>query len=303
MQINAKQFNQLLKKPLFPVYLISGDCIFQKNQLRQELRQYAKKQDFLQRHSLSMDSHFDWSDFSALTQNRGLFDEKNYIELHNPKAKFDKTGLECLQQYLDNPIDTVLVIQTEKLTNAQKKAKWFTLLEKKGAIILVWPIATPELPAFIHQLAHTYSLTLETSAVSQLIELTEGNLLATQQALEKLALLHPLQTITKLEINTVMSDSARFSIFDLSQYYLQGNTKRALTALHRLKETNPNDLVLILWVMTRDIRAKLQDANRSKGLELAHLADLAIKGLLPTSPWDYLDRLVVLLSGKKLHGA
>ncbi len=306
------------------IHFLSGDEPLLLQEARDAIRKHAEKQGYSHYQILYADTHFDWNELIHITQNYDLFSERMIIDLRNPSAKFDKKAQEILTQYFDAPNpDILLIISCGKLSAAQKKTKWFTLLETKTKISLFWPINKHELPQWIAQRLKKYGLTGNAEGLHLLTELTEGNLLATAQAVEKLALLYPKQHITRPEIESVMSDSARFNVFDLSNHALAGNTERVIRILQGLQHEG-SEATLISWVLARDIRELYhlnyepmtqQWASRKQLLQQAvkrvplktlsdllqqlYKADKIIKGVDTGDPWQLLTHIAINLSGAK----
>jgi DNA polymerase-3 subunit delta len=159
-----------------------------------------------------------------------------------------------LLKYLDSPNpDKVLVIITAKLTAAQKKAKWFKAIEQAGEIITLWPIKPRELPRWISQRMQSAGLKASHECITMLAELTEGNLLATSQAIEKLRLLYPTETIAPKQLAAAIADTARFNVFDLVNYILAGDAPRVTRIIMGLRDEG-TEAVFVLWALARELR-------------------------------------------------
>ena len=100
------------------------------------------------------------------------------------------------------PPDKVLLIITSKLTGAQQKTKWYKAVSKAWVTITIWPIKANELIAWVSNRMKKAMLNFNTDSAKLLAELTQGNLLAANQAVEKLRLLYPKQAITPKESRT-----------------------------------------------------------------------------------------------------
>lgn len=311
--------NEASPKKLAPIYLISGDDILLVNEALDGLRQFLKSKDFAEREIYQMASGFNWADFANNCQAYGLFSKKTLIELRNPEAKFDKAGAEFIQNYCENPSpDKVLLIITEKLSGQQKQAKWYKAIEKIGIINAIWPMSFQQLTRFIQERLNKNGLNADNTAVKLLAELTQGNSLATDQAIQKLKLSSHTSKITPEIILQTVSDSSRFSIFDWSQYLLLGQSEAALHCLSMQKQTGAEP-ILLLWLISKEIRVlyqyhiekrfnhewparlqQLQVAARRLSLEkltalLARCSDidLSIKGLNKANTWQLLENMTL----------
>lgn len=319
-----------LKNKLASLYFLSGDDTLLLEEARDTIIHNAKTQGFSTRHLLNVHSANDWLNFIDIAQSMDLFDNKKIIDIRNPSAKFDAKAQELLAHYvsLSNP-DSLVIISCNKLTSAQKKAKWFQFMEKNASTHIIWPIKKSELPKWISQRLQQRGLAGSQGIIQLLIELTEGNLLATHQAIEKLSLLAPKQTIRADHITALIHDSSEFNVFDLSNDILAGKTHRVIHIMTNIQRKDAES-TLILWALTRDIRllytlrslkerrepltaslskewdprkTLLQHAIQKISLsQLSHLliqcheADLTIKGAAAGNPWHYLTDIAVTLS-------
>ncbi len=334
MQITGFELKQHTKKALSPVYLLTGDETLLVRQAQEHLRFCAQNMEFSARQSLHVESGFQWKYLNSALQNQNLFSEKTLIELYHPSAKFDDEAKTVLINYLSRPNpDNVLVILCEKLTPAQKKTQWFQAIDKAGVVVALWPIAPRDFPRWIRDNFQEAQLNATPEAIQLLAKLTEGNLLATQQVIEKLKLLYHNQKITEKEIINVSTDSARFSIFDLTQYALAGDASRVARIIQGLLQEGAEP-TLVLWSLTREIRllceysAKIargessndvlrrewanrkplfqqalrrhKEADFLKYLHEASEVDFIIKGIKEGNAWNALMNLALALAGAKL---
>ena len=331
MQLPIKQLSAHLKKNLLPVYLIASDVTLLAQQARDQIIQAAKKQQFSQRNLLSIEPGFDWQSFTVAVSNYSLFSEKTIIDLRNPGTSFNEKGVKSLLQYLNNPSsDHVLLLSTDKLTSAQQRTKWYKAVDKLGACITIWPITLKDLPSWIKQQMNPLGIQADASSIQLLAEYTEGNLLATKQALDKLTLLYPNQSITTQDMMDVLCEQNKFSVFDLTQYALSGDVRHTLKVTHYFKHSG-GEATLILWALTKEIRTLLkmkhlinqghslsqvtakewssrkpllQSALRrssteqlSRLLRLGQEVDLIIKGISQKNLWDHMSELALGLAG------
>jgi DNA polymerase-3 subunit delta len=333
MQITAPELKQHTKK-LAQVYLITGDENLLVRNAQEHIRARAEELGFSTKQSLYVESGFHWKTLHNALHNQNLFSEKTLIELHHPQAKFDDEAKSILLHYLSKPNpDTMLIILCEKLTAAQKKAAWFQAIDKAGVIISIWPISPRDFPRWIHEKFQEKKLKATPEAIHLLAKLTEGHLLATAQVIEKLSLLYDHVTISEKEIMSASGDSARFSIFDLTQYALAGDATRVARIIQGLEQEDAEP-TLVLWSLTKEIRllceysAKIERgespqnvlrrewANRkplfqqtlrrykeADFLKLLHRAsqvDFMIKGIAEGNVWNALMDLSVNLAGKQI---
>ena len=339
MQLPYKQLNTHLnqQKTILPVYLICGDVPLLVQESSDLIRQTARQQGFHQRELFFVEPGFHWQTFTETADNFSLLSDKTIIEIRNTKAKFDGQGTQALLRYLDNPPnDKRLLIITNKLTATQQKTRWYKAIDRCGAVIQLWPLSTThELPAWIVQRLKAANLNADAESIRLLAELTEGNLLATQQSIEKLRLLYHDKPITPKAVSAIVSDNTYFTIFDLTEAVLMGASSRVVRILWSLYFTDKESTPLVLWALARELRALYplaRDHQRGKPLtqqlltsqwqmrkhplkmalsrlnietiaqllQQAKHIDHIIKGITPGNAWQALESLSLAIAGKEL---
>ncbi|MEN9916187.1 MAG: polymerase delta subunit [Pseudomonadota bacterium] len=256
MQCRYEQLPQQLNNPaLAPIYLIFGEEVVLIQDACNTIRLAAKKAGFTERQVFYADTHFNASSLITCINNYGLFAEKQLLELHLSQG-FSESITQALTLYTKNPPpNKLLLIIAGKLDRRLQQTTWFKSIDKLGLVIPIWPLQTPQLFKWVTERFHTLGLKIEKTAIECLIFATEGNLLATQQTIEKLSLYfgtsHNLITIDML--TQALSDNARFDPFKLIDAALAGNSERCLRILTYLKEEGIEPL-LILWALSRECR-------------------------------------------------
>ena len=321
MQVKHSELNASLKEKCFPLYLIHGDDYFLMQEIKDKLLYFASRKGYLHREIIFIESPSDWSKLTFECENFSLFNEKRVFDIINPSANLDKTAQAVLTDYLKKSSDDeITIVSTHKLSASQKKTSWFQMINKAGVIISVWPLQKNEYLKWIAEEFKKYDLQSDKQTINLLAEYTEGNLLAAKQAIQKLKLLYPSQSITENELKLVISNSSTYKIFDLIDCILSGNsikTKQMLFNLHQ-QEIQPT---LLLWLLAKEIRKLL---NIKKGFQyenlytkqylveqavsrlsyslltklLAYLTkvDQIIKGYLTGDAWSELEKICLMLS-------
>jgi DNA polymerase III subunit delta len=235
-----------------PIYLISGDTSLLVQDERDKIRQTISKSGFSQREIITVDPGYDWQQLNQRLMSRSLFSEKTVIDVRLPK--WQESASKLSMEYLKAPADDlVLLFSTAKLTSAQQKTKWYKAIKSAGTVITTWPINLQNLPQWIEKRLTTYQLQANPESIQLLAEWTEGNLLATQQAIEKLKLLYPGEVIDREKMLNTLNDNAHFTVFDLSNATLLGDKQRSLRILSHLRWEGIEP-TLILWSLSREIR-------------------------------------------------
>jgi len=260
MILKPDQMKAHWRDTLAPIYLITGDEPFQKDELTDQLRQLARQRGCTERIIFHVDRSFEWTQLLHTSNSLSLFSERRLIELRLEQAKPGDVGAKTLLAYAEQLNgDDLLLITMPKLDAAGKKSKWYKTLEKVGVHVAVWPLDSQQLIGWIAHRLRRLGLSATPKAVQLLAERVEGNLLAAVQEIEKLNLSDErhIDEQTMLEV----TDSAQYDIFDLVDSALLGHIKKVVAIVERMKHSG-TEVILVLWAFAREIRQLLLMAEQ-----------------------------------------
>lgn len=254
-ELKPEQLAQQLERgTLAPVYLLAGAEPLLVLEAADAVRAKARAAGFTEREVLHVEANFDWRQLSQAGASLSLFAERRIIELHLPEKGPGKNGSAALIEYIRHADDnTLLLVIATPAAPAMRKNAWYKKLGNAGAVMFAWPVARNQLPRWIGQRAAARGLKLAPDAGELLADLTEGNLLACAQEIDRLALLHGNVQVSAAEVAAAAGDHARFGIFDLPAKALDGDAAGALHSLQRLHQEGV-DAVPILWALVRETR-------------------------------------------------
>ncbi len=261
MQLKLDQLpNFLARKENFkPVFFLSGEEPLQMMEAADAIRSAAQALGFTEREILQVDSWFSWNELFQSSNALSLFSEKKILDLRMTNAKPGAAGSKALREYVDNiPDDKVLLIQMDKLDFRSKNTAWVKALDKVGVMIQVWKLSPAQTISWIANRMRQKNMLPSQDAVRFLTERIEGNLLAAAQEIDKLHLLHGEGGISLEQIQASVSDSSRFSTFDLSDAVMMGDAKRVQHVLHVLQQEDVA-IPLVLWTLS-NLSRQLYDA-------------------------------------------
>ncbi len=332
MQIKPEQLEQQLQKSRVQrCYLVSGEEILIVQECADAIRASARAAGCTEREVIEIANAGDWQ---ALLQSGGalsLFADRKLIEVRLPSGKPGAEGSKAIAEYLAMETDNILLIVAGKIDRQSHKSKWYTGLDKAGAVITAWPISAAELPRWLMQRLQAAGLQADREALQLLAERVEGNLLAAVQEVEKLKLLVTGNQVTvQTVIDTVLAN-ARYNTFGLVDIALAGDAQGALRSLRGLKAESTQPPV-VLWTLARDIKllatlaedqrqgVPIAQAMNQRGVwrnrtgliqgalqrhnrysldrlqSLAYAVDGSVKGFADGDPWDYLESMVAELA-------
>ena len=247
-------------------FLLTGDEPFQIMEAADAIRAYAQHLGFNEREVLHADNSFNWNELAGVSNSMSLFSEKKFIDLRVEMKTPGKVGSQSIREYMENtPDDKMLLIQTPKLVGGARNAAWVKAIEKQGVVVQVWDLSTPQTMAWINKKMREFRMRASSDAVRLLTERVEGNLLAAYQEINKLKLLFQKvdsqeeTLIGEEEVLAAVSDSSRFSIFDLSNAVMAGDLPRIQHIHHNLKEEGV-PIQLVLWTLS-DLSRQLYNAS------------------------------------------
>jgi DNA polymerase-3 subunit delta len=238
------------------------------------IRQAARAAGYTDREVHFIDRSFDWDELLRDSANLSLFATRRLIEL-----KFNSALDAEAQRFLASlaakpPADTILLVAGE-LDRKPLGAAWVKAFEQDGVVVVTQPVERNALPGWIRERLGRHGVGIDPAAAQVLADRVEGNLLAAQQEVERIALLMPGATLGPEDVARLVADSARYDVFELSAAAFAGQPERALRVLAGLRAEG-REPPLVLWALVNDLRALsrvTQRLTRERSLEGAFRAE------------------------------
>lgn len=254
MRVYPEQLPRQLESRLAPIYLIHGDEPLLAMDAADAIRAAARKRGHDERLVYTVEPGFDWGTLAAGAASGSLFATHRLLELRLDEARPGDAGGKALNAYAAAPPpDVVLLVLCGKLDAAAQKSRWFGALDRAGVSVPVRPIEPARLPAWIEARLRTRGLRASPEAIQLLAARGEGNLLAADQEIAKLALLHAGGVLDAEQVQAAVGDSARFSVFELVDSALAGKARRVLRILAGLRAEGVEP-VLVSWALAREVQ-------------------------------------------------
>jgi DNA polymerase III subunit delta len=312
VKLTADSLAKHLAQRLLPAYLISGDEPLLAGEAADAVRAAARAAGFTERNVHFVERASDWDEARASAANLSLFGTQRLVEIRLASARLGGAGNATLAALLGaRDPDTLFLVLAPRIER-----------EAQGAWVQVWPIPPERLVAWLRGRSRQLGLEPSEEALELLAARTEGNLLAAQQELAKLALLVPEGPLTAQSVLAGVADSARFDVFQLGEAVLAGEAARALRVLAGLRAEG-TEAPLALWALTRSLRdlwgaregsaapasytrrsaalaragARAQELPFSALAARAVRADRVLKGRFAGDAWDELALLAAGLCG------
>jgi DNA polymerase-3 subunit delta len=323
-----------LARGLRSAYLVTGSEPLLIAEACDAIRAAARTQGYADREVHFLERGFDWNALLADAANLSLFASRRLIELKigpTPDAEAQKAlaGLAARP-----PEDTVLLVAGE-LERKTLSTNWVRAFEEHGVLVVTQSVERPALPGWIRDRLGRKGVTIEPAAAELLADRVEGNLLAAQQEIERIALVMPGAQLDAGQVAELVADSARYDVFELAAAAFSGQPQRALRILAGLRAEG-REPPLVLWALLNDLRGlsrvvqrlererSVDDIFRSEQiwsnrqgplkaalrrltrpeieslLVAAAAADRVAKGSLRGDAWVALEALVARIAGVRL---
>ena len=335
MRLRAEQVEGHLARNFAPVWLIHGDEPLLVLESADAVRAAARKRGHGEREVHFVERGFDWSLFAQSAASQSLFGERKLVELRLASGRLPAAAAEPLEAYCGRPNPDVVLLVTMPRPEGSGwwKAGWYGALDRAGVIVEAQPVTRAQLPQWLSQRLARQKQRASAETLALMADRVEGNLLAAQQEILKLALLAPEGELSGEQVAAAVSSVARYDFETLAgalyagdvAHYLraleglrgEGESAAALAwrlgeelvALHRIRlemgGVRPLESLFTAHRIWRAAQPRCEKALRRLSAARLHAAALhvarierASKGAGPGEPWDELAMLGLEL----LHG-
>lgn len=260
MKVSPQQLANQLTQPLPAIIWLSGDEPLLVLEAGDRVRAAARQAGITERQVFHADAQFDWNQLYEANQAMSLFGDRQLLELRLT-AKLNDAGRKALVAYAGNANpDNLLLIVSDKIEAAQSKAKWFAAVTDTAWWVPIWPLERHQLPGWLRTRLDQQGLQIDDDALALLSDRVDGNLLAARQEIDKLLLISDGSVLTLDTVVQAVSDSARFTIFDLADAVLNGDLARSQRVLSGLAGEGI-EAPIVLWLLARELRHLVQLAE------------------------------------------
>ena len=296
-----------------------------------------------------------WQEVLSELGSQSLFDDASAL-IVTGNHKPDKAVITELERFaVEAQTGThshSLLWLTPKQDKRAQSSKWFTPFAQYGHVIDCNLYNEQQRQQLLQIQAQQFGLRLSQEAWQLLMSHTEHHLLSAYQTLWRLSYLFAPQLVAKnieasqqadhstqlpnnvaldiKDLQAALVSDAQFSVFDLSDAMLAGNSTQVAKIMFQLKATD-EPTTLVLWAVSKDMRQIMQlmdgqdpqalgiwrskqglyqqacrrqsKAQTAEWPALLYKCDQAIKGLVRQPAWELLLQAALELSGKQLFTA
>ena len=320
MQLRANELEAQLAKRLLPAYVIHGDEPLLAMEAADAVRAAARRAGYAEREVLEPGRGYDWSEFTHAMGSLSLFAAKKIVELRLSSGKPGPQGATAIGAYCERPTaDELLLVTLPRLDRASQSSPWFNALARVGAVVDIWPIDRPRLPAWIAERLARQQQRASREVLEFLAARVEGNLLAAHQELQKLALLAPPGELSLETVHGAVASVARYDPYDAAEALLGGDLARYTRVIEGLRAEGEQPTFVLFVVSSalfalqegnaerifnRALRRAVEGAARrfsprriARAIAAAAAIDRAIKGVAAGEPWEAFLRLGLNFAG------
>jgi DNA polymerase-3 subunit delta len=260
MQLAPAQLAAHLKQGLQALYVLVGDEPLAHRECLDTIRQAARLQGFDERNSLMVERGFNWQQIASYGASISLFASRRLLEINVPSGKPGMEGGKALQALASQPLsDTTVLIILPKLEREAKNSAWFSALEKQAVVINLEEVPASQLPKWIGARLAQQGQQASPATLEFLAHQVEGNLLAANQEVQKLALLHPAGELSDEAVRQAVLNVSRYDAFQLGEAVLAGDSARTVRILQGLQDEGENAVAVmspLMWVLRPLLRIK-----------------------------------------------
>lgn len=234
----SKLQQALAKAILSPVYLLTGEDLFRKQEIIKKITAVVQPDDF-NIYSSSADKA-DLSEALALANTAPVFSNRRLVILTGIE-KLRKDPKEAVIRYLQNPLETSVFILTHDDSKKFKTEKTLSAVAAEhGELVNFDELKREDLATWVRERLKENGLTGEFEAVETLCEAVGGDLNALSQEIEKLALYtadRENKNISKSDVLAGVGFSKEENPFDLSNAVQYLNKNKAMALADKLLDS------------------------------------------------------------------
>ena len=268
MKVSDINFKDPMQKKLQNIYIIlSNESVLIEENL-EKIYSKAKSENFTEKESYVIGKRTNWDFLFSAEDNLDLFMTKKVIEIKLLEQGPGVKGAKALKDYVKEPDPNILlVVIGENLDRKSYSSAWVRAIEKAGVLLSLEPLSPKRLLLWIDKKGKELDISIGMEAAHLMVEKTEGNLMSTMQEIRKLSLIYPHQEIDLDRMKENIANSSRYSIFDFSNAFVTGNSKKAIKVLESLKAEGTPE-TLIIWALARELNNlfKVVKTGSTKGI-------------------------------------
>ena len=306
------------------MYFFTGTEEFLVEESISSVLKRAKKDGFSELERFEITQQESWAEVLLALDSHSLFSEKKILIAQLSRNVFGKNVLNELLKWVEtNDESTILILRGANWDYRLRRAEWYKFMVKYATVVVSESLSIQMAMKWITRMASEASIRLSRDTCEELAILTEGNLAAARQEIERLALnfMSENKTIEIDDMNRM--NWSLCGAFDAINEATRGNTQRLMNQLEALKRSGIQPLMLVgavashLRQVHRMCRGETistsyrreQDMNQlADRLGQRNVEDLLIecthidgeeKGLIRGDAWDAIESILLKIAGSQ----
>lgn len=260
MQIRPENLQAQMQRAQPALVWVHGDEPLLQIEAADTARRHFRQAGFTERHVFTIERGFKTAEVDAHTQALSLFADQMLIELRWAGKPAREHG-DWLAGTLNGLPDSIrFLVSSARIDRATLETEWFRRIDSAGLVVPVFPVERAELPRWIGQRLAAQKQRVDAETLEFICERVEGNLLAADQEVRKLALLFEAGELPAPAVREAVLNVARYDTSDLVEAMLLGDLARALRGLHGLQAESAAE-PLVLWMLADAVRTLLRVAK------------------------------------------
>ena len=258
MQIYYNQLSQQLQENLKPIYIITGNDIYQEESCVQKIIVTAHKANFIEHEIFYVENFFDWNNYELESLNLSLFSEKKITELRFLTKTVSSIAEKKIFDYIENfDKNKILIFRLPELKSTDYKKKYLYKKNNNVGIIRIFPFTKKNMIEEIKLSSKKVNLKVNDECINFIADIYEGNMLAANQAIVRLSLMiNHNEEINLNFLSNSLSKDVYFEANSLVDYSIIENIEKIQTCINFLRENN-YPVQYIIWSFIRFFRSIL----------------------------------------------
>ncbi|MFT4058745.1 MAG: DNA polymerase III subunit delta [Legionella sp.] len=259
MQIKQHMLAQQMQKKIHPLYLLTGQDSYLLDESLSLIKTAIKAKYNCDEKIISIHSADDWNIVLEEANSYSLFSDTVLLNIFYDKKIFDAAGKKVLTAYL-NEVNTRCFIIIRAPNLPAKQLHWLTSHEH-ALISVAYPLTAGNMKKWIAVQLKNKAINFAPQVPDLIHQYTQGNMLACAQVIEKISLTNAVNsTITMQQAHEHLSNQCDHNLLELVDACLLGEADKAIQIL-RHAANNKTEAILVLWMLTQEIRTLLQLTN------------------------------------------
>lgn len=266
MQIRQQQLKQHLSQQIVPLYVLNGQELFLAMESIDAIKSALHSRYSCDEIKLNIQTSSDWQELLEQSQNLSLFHDYLLIFAYYDKKTLDAEGKKALTRYLEaQPSSTCLILHTPQLPN--KALQWLQN-DKNAGIVTSYPLDAAAMKQWIHARLKSCNFSFQADIPDLIYHFTKGTMFASAQCIEKLSLVcEPNTTVTLEMVRDQLIDQSEFTLYELMDAMLQGQSKQAVHIIKKLSQ-DKTEPTLVLWMLAQELRLTIQLKTQGESASL-----------------------------------